>query len=181
MSCTRHRAAAGRPFQALAPQKGPGTLLARSPFRPLPYTLALAMLAGFALGAIAVERLHAQVKPKAYTAARQGTEDRTTLRRRVHELGAASTAAPRPNQPHLRRLPGTTSADISQEMEGEPDQRSGPDKREHDAEREHAHAPPLNGQPPHRLRDRTYLHGRICNVPALLSAAPISCPPRYRT
>jgi uncharacterized protein (DUF1330 family) len=31
------------------------------------YTVALAMFAGFGLGAVAVQALHAQVKPKAYT------------------------------------------------------------------------------------------------------------------
>lgn len=93
MSCTRHRAAAGRPFQALAPQKGPGTLLARSPFRPLPYTLALAMLAGFALGAIAVERLHAQVKPKAFTVAELETLDAATQATYVPAVLAAQKAA----------------------------------------------------------------------------------------
>jgi uncharacterized protein (DUF1330 family) len=31
------------------------------------YTVALAMFAGFGLGAVAVQGLHAQVKPKAYT------------------------------------------------------------------------------------------------------------------
>jgi uncharacterized protein (DUF1330 family) len=51
------------------------------------------MLAGFALGAIAVERLHAQVKPKAFTVAELETLDAATQATYVPAVLAAQKAA----------------------------------------------------------------------------------------
>ena len=55
--------------------------------------IALAMLASFALGAIAVESLHAQVKPKAYTVAELETLDAATQATYVPAVLAAQKAA----------------------------------------------------------------------------------------
>jgi len=55
--------------------------------------IALAMSASFALGAIAVESLHAQVKPKAYTVAELETLDAATQATYVPAVLAAQKAA----------------------------------------------------------------------------------------
>jgi uncharacterized protein (DUF1330 family) len=53
------------------------------------YTVGLAMLAGVAVGAVAVEGLHAQPKPKAYTITETQTLDATAQA----EFAKAATAA----------------------------------------------------------------------------------------
>ena len=57
------------------------------------YTVALSMLAGIALGAAAIQGLHAQAKPKAYTVAELEVLDATALGAYVPKVLEAQKAA----------------------------------------------------------------------------------------
>jgi uncharacterized protein (DUF1330 family) len=57
------------------------------------YTVALSVVAGAALGAAAVQGLHAQVKPKAYTVSESETLDATAVAPFVSAIEAAQSAA----------------------------------------------------------------------------------------
>jgi len=57
------------------------------------YTVTLAMLAGFGLGAVAVQGLHAQARPKAYTVSELETLDAAALAAYVPAVQAAQRAA----------------------------------------------------------------------------------------
>jgi uncharacterized protein (DUF1330 family) len=66
------------------------------------YAIALAMLVGVAIGAVAVEGLHAQAKPKAYTVTETETLDATAQA----EFAKAATAAQLPAGGHPLRTGG---------------------------------------------------------------------------
>ncbi len=66
------------------------------------YAVALAMLAGVAIGAVAVEGRHAQAKPKAYTVTETETIDATAQA----EFAKAATAAQQPAGGHPLRTGG---------------------------------------------------------------------------
>ena len=57
------------------------------------YTVTLAMLAGIAIGAVAIQGLHAQAKPKAYTVAELETLDAAAQAAYVPAVLAAQKAA----------------------------------------------------------------------------------------
>jgi uncharacterized protein (DUF1330 family) len=57
------------------------------------YTVTLAMLAGIAIGAVAIQGLHAQAKPKAYTVAELETLDAAAQAAYVPAVLAAQRAA----------------------------------------------------------------------------------------
>ena len=57
------------------------------------YTVALSMLAGIALGAAAIQGLHAQAKPKAYTISELEVLDATALAAYVPKVLEAQKAA----------------------------------------------------------------------------------------
>jgi uncharacterized protein (DUF1330 family) len=57
------------------------------------YTVALSMVAGAALGAAAVQGLHAQAKPKAYTVSESETLDATAVAPFVSAIEGAQSAA----------------------------------------------------------------------------------------
>ena len=57
------------------------------------YTIALSVVAGAALGAAALQGLHAQAKPKAYTVSESETLDATAVAPFVSAIEAAQSAA----------------------------------------------------------------------------------------
>jgi len=57
------------------------------------YTVALSMIAGAALGGVAIQGLHAQAKPKAYTVSELETLDAAALATFVPRVRAAQQAA----------------------------------------------------------------------------------------
>jgi uncharacterized protein (DUF1330 family) len=57
------------------------------------YTVALAMIAGFGLGAVAVQGLHAQAKPKAYLVTESEILDRAAVESYGSALASAMQAA----------------------------------------------------------------------------------------
>ena len=57
------------------------------------YTVALSMLSGIAIGAVAIQGLHAQAKPKAYTVTELQTMDATAAADVAKRIQAAQTNA----------------------------------------------------------------------------------------
>ena len=58
-----------------------------------PYTVALSMLAGIAIGAVAIQGLHAQATPKAYTVTELETIDAQAAADVAKRIQAAQTSA----------------------------------------------------------------------------------------